>query len=105
MERLHSDPKFRMIHNLRARLHAALGAGKEYGTRRLVGCSLDELKAHLESRFQPGMSWDNYGAWHIDHVVPLVRANLDDPVSVAMICHYTNLQPLWAQDNLKKGCK
>lgn len=70
-----------------------------------MGCSGQELKRYLESKFQPGMSWDNYGVhgWHIDHIVPLSSFNLSDPEDYKKACHYTNLQPMWAIDNIKKG--
>jgi hypothetical protein len=63
------------------------------------------LKLYLESKFQPGMSWDNWGrtGWHIDHIKPLALFNLSDRKQFLEACHYTNLQPLWAKDNLSKG--
>lgn len=65
------------------------------------------FKVYLESLFQPGMVWENYGndGWHIDHVRPLSSFDLLDPVQFSQACHYTNLQPLWAKDNLSKGNK
>ena len=73
----------------------------------LVGCSPDELVAHLEGQFKPGMTWDNHGrhGWHIDHIIPLAAADVSDPEQVALVAHYTNLQPLWAKENLSKGSK
>jgi len=73
------------------------------GTLELVGLSSQELKNYLESKFVDGMCWDNYGlyGWHIDHVIPLSSAKNDDRLKE--LCHYTNLQPLWAFDNLSKG--
>jgi hypothetical protein len=70
-----------------------------------LGCSLDELRKHLESKFTEGMSWDNYGEWHIDHIKPLAKFNLEDPDQFKEACNYNNLQPLWAIDNLSKGAK
>ena len=69
----------------------------------LIGCSLDFLKQHLESQFKPGMSWENwnYQGWHIDHITPLSFAKTEDDLH--SLCHYSNLQPLWAKENLKKG--
>lgn len=71
---------------------------------RLLGCSGKELKQHLESKFQPGMTWNNYGSdWHIDHIYPLSKARKEGTIEKA--CHYSNLQPLWAVDNLSKKDK
>ena len=81
----------------------------EYIRNRLINSTLneksDELKIYLESKFVEGMSWNNYGlyGWHIDHIIPLSSANTED--EIYKLCHYTNLQPLWSEDNLKKGCK
>lgn len=70
-------------------------------TQSLVGCTWLELKDHLESRFLIGMSWQNFSEWHIDHIIPLASAKSTD--ELAALCHYSNLQPLWPLDNLKKG--
>lgn len=69
----------------------------------IVGCSYSELKTYLENKFKDGMSWDNQGSWHIDHIIPLSSAQTEE--EIYKLCHYTNLQPLWANDNLKKGNK
>jgi hypothetical protein len=68
-----------------------------------LGCSIKSLRAHLESLFQPGMTWTNQGQWHIDHIVPLSHFNLADRKELKRACHYTNLQPLWAWQNWKKN--
>ncbi len=70
---------------------------------RYLGCSLEYLKNHLESKFQPGMTWENQGKWHMDHIIPLSSTKIEK--DLYKLCHYTNLQPLWAVDNLKKGKK
>jgi hypothetical protein len=72
-----------------------------------LGCTLEELKLHLESQFQPDMTWDNHGlyGWHIDHIKPLASFDLTDIEQFKQACHYSNLQPLWAFDNLSKGAK
>jgi hypothetical protein len=72
-----------------------------------LGCSIEELKSHLESLFTPGMSWENYGkyGWHIDHIVPISIFDLTNPEELRKACHYTNLQPLWWRDNIIKGAR
>ena len=68
-----------------------------------MGCSYEFLKEHLEKQFVDGMSWENRSEWHIDHIIPLSSAKNED--EIYKLCHYTNLQPLWAIDNIKKGKK
>ena len=72
-------------------------------TEEVVGMAYDEFKEYLESKFVNGMSWDNRGDWHIDHIIPLSSAGSEDELK--LLCHYSNLQPLWAEDNMKKGDK
>jgi hypothetical protein len=69
----------------------------------LVGCSWNYLRDHLQSQFTEGMSWDNYGKWHVDHKRAMSKFDLTDLEQAEAACHYTNLQPLWASDNLRKG--
>ena len=98
-------PWFRIRGNLSGRLRGILrGKGeKSESTARLVGCSAFELVTHLQKQFLPGMSWENYGKWHVDHVKPCSAFNLTDPEQQRVCFNYTNLQPLWALDNLRKG--
>ena len=70
-----------------------------------LGCTLEFLEKHIEGQFQEGMTWDNYGEWEVDHIVPLAKLDLTNPEDFAKACHYSNLQPLWWQDNLKKSDK
>jgi hypothetical protein len=96
--------EYRLGMRLRNRLRSALKTGQKVGSAvRDLGCSTPELKLYLESKFQPGMTWDNYGQWHIDHIKPLAKFDLTDRKQLLQACHYTNLQPLWAGDNLRKG--
>jgi hypothetical protein len=98
------DINFKLSCSLRTRLNNALKGNYKSGSAvRDLGCSISELKQHLESKFQDGMMWDNYGEWHIDHIKPLASFNLIDRKHLLEACHYTNLQPLWAIDNLSKG--
>jgi len=102
--RLKTDIRFRILQNLRRRLHkAVVGESYSESTKGLLGCSLEQLKLQLSSQFQPGMSWENYGRWHIDHVRPCASFDLARPDERAKCFHHTNLQPLWAIDNLKKS--
>jgi hypothetical protein len=102
---LKTNPIFRLRKNVRRRLHLALkGAYKPDTTRNIVGCDWNVLKEHLESLFKDGMSWENYGyyGWHVDHIIPLSEFDLNDPEQFKKAMHYTNLQPLWMEDNLAK---
>ena len=100
------DVQFKLARNLRNRLYYAIkGKAKNGSAVRDLGCTLEELKLHLESLFAKGMTWDNYGRWHIDHVLPLSSFDLTDRKQLLDACHYTNLQPLWAEDNFRKHDK
>ena len=107
-QRWESDPNFRASCVLRNRLKDALnGVQKADTTRQLVGCTWEELVAHIAKQFLPGMTWDNYSyeTWHIDHIRPCASFDLTDPEQQRQCFHYTNLQPLWATDNLQKSDK
>ncbi len=100
------DPSYRLQKKLRNRIQAELkGTKKSKSTLELLGCSISELERHLESQFQPGMTWDNHSfeGWHIDHIRPCASFDLSNPDEQKTCFHYTNLQPLWAKDNLSKG--
>lgn len=102
--------KFKISSVIRKRLWNALHSKNSKKTAKsleLVGCSIDELKIHLENQFKNGMSWDNYGyyGWHIDHIKPCASFDLTNPEEQRKCFHYTNLQPLWANDNFKKSNK
>lgn len=104
----HTDPIFKLKKNLRRRLHGVLkGKIKKGSSIELLGCTPKELKTYLESKFKPGMSWDNYNfnGFHIDHIKPLSSFDLTDFEQLKQACHYTNLQPLWAKENLIKSDK
>jgi len=100
------DPKFKLLMNVRTRISSYLKKSnitKKNKTFDIIGCSPEFLKEHLEKRFIEGMSWENYGNWHIDHIIPLASAKNEE--ELLNLCHYTNLQPLWAQENIKKRNK
>ena len=99
------DPAFKLKCYYRNRIWFILRQKKSHKSKEYLGCSWDELKTHLEKRFQPGMSWDNYGQWHVDHIRPCASFDLNDPAQRAICFHFTNLQPLWASDNIAKGAR
>ena len=104
--RIREDVNFRLARNLRNRVWQALRktSGKSGSHVKDLGCSLREFKLHLENQFQSGMSWENYGgSWHIDHIVPLCSFDLTSRKQFLEACHYTNLRPLWKEDNWSKG--
>jgi hypothetical protein len=104
-QRYRWDTKYRLAKQLRARVRSALLRGAKTGSAvRDLGCSISELKLFLESQFEPGMTWENHGSdWHIDHFVPLSCYDLTDPIQFREATNWLNLQPLWADENLRKG--
>lgn len=104
----HNNIAYRIECICRARLHSALnGTSKHLSTVKLLGCSAKDLCIYIESKWATGMSWDNYGlrGWHIDHIRPCASFDPTDPEQQEACFHYTNLQPLWAKDNLSKKDK
>jgi hypothetical protein len=97
------DVQYRLSRILRQRLYDAVKdhGVKEESALKLIGCSMNELKEYITSRFLEGMSWENYGhrTWHIDHIRPVNTFNLTDPEQQKECFHYSNLRPLWAVDN------
>lgn len=107
--RKRSDPAWGIVDRLRKRIGRAI---RDYATGRkdrrtadLIGCPVPELMAYLESKFLPGMTWENRDRWHVDHRRPCVSFDLKDPEQQKLCFHYTNLQPLWAFDNISKHGK
>jgi hypothetical protein len=102
-----SDPLFRLSSNLRKRICKVFNGCSQRSekTIEILGCSFEEIKIHIEKQFKEGMNWDNHGlyGWHIDHKIPLSSAKTEK--ELIQLCHYTNLQPLWAEENLKKNNK
>lgn len=106
IDKFKKDPIFRIIICIRARVNNFLkekNITKKNKTFEIVGCTPEFLKEHLESQFNDGMNWENRSEWHIDHIIPLSSAKTEE--ELYSLCHYTNLQPLWAKDNLSKGNK
>jgi hypothetical protein len=92
--------------NMRSRVRLALKSNQKSGhTLELLGCSIDHLKKHIEDQFTIGMNWDNYGlyGWHIDHIKPCSMFNLELESEQRLCFHWSNLQPLWAEENLSKN--
>lgn len=104
-KKIKSDPVFKLHKTLRHRLGKLIKQQSSSIAINFLGCSVVEFKAYLESKFQPGMTWENHGKWHIDHIKPLSSFDLNSAEELSSACHYSNLQPLWAKDNLSKGDK
>ncbi len=100
------DPQYAMEVRLRARIWYALkakGAKKGKHTFELIGCSPTFLKFYIENKFKDGMNWENRSLWHLDHIKPCASFDLTDTEQQKQCFHYTNLQPLWGPDNIRKS--
>ena len=105
-ERKKNDIQYKLRCILRDRLNKAIKANQKSGSAvKDLGCSIKDLKIHLEEQFVEGMNWNNHGSWHLDHIKPLASFDLTDREQFLIACNFSNLQPLWAKDNLSKGCK
>lgn len=105
-DRYKNDPIYKLKMLQRNRIRVGLKTTKKsLNTCNLLGCTFDFLKKYIEKKFVNGMNWENMGKWHIDHIVPLAAFDLTKEENQKIAFHYTNLQPLWAIDNLKKGAK
>ncbi len=108
VEYVRGEIQSRLAVRLRSRLHIAIKQEYKAGSAvEDLGCSIEELKQHLEAQFSDGMNWENWSrdGWHIDHIMPLVSFDLTDRDQFLKATHFTNLQPLWAEENLKKSRK
>ena len=113
--RKNNDVTYKILLNLRCRLSCVIkNNSKSASTKELLGCTVEFLKKHLEMQFQDNMTWDNYGTgfngrgmkeWHIDHIRPCASFYLIKEDEQQKCFHYSNLQPLWAKENLEKGSK
>ena len=107
-ERYQKDMNFKLRCVLRQRIRKAIksqAAIKSNKSIELLGCSIPKVRQHLEKKFVDGMSWENHGEWHIDHIKPCASFDLTDPKQQKECFNYKNLQPLWAEENLTKGAK
>jgi hypothetical protein len=105
-KRRNSDSLFKLKIYVRNRIGFYLKKNtvtKRNNTFKIVGCSPQELKIYLEQKFIDGMCWDNQGEWHIDHIIPLSFAKTEK--DLYKLCHFTNLQPMWGIENIRKGKK
>lgn len=99
-----TDELFAMRRGLGTRMRMALtakGFKKKSKTADMLGCDIHTFKRHIEKQFTKGMSWNNRSEWHLDHIVPCASANTED--ELIKLFHYTNIQPLWAKENMSKG--
>lgn len=104
--RMSRDPVARLANSLRGLIRMSIkarGYSKNSKTEQILGCDWLTVKTHLESKFTDGMSWGNRNLWHIDHIVPLSSARTEE--ELIKLCHHSNLQPLWASDNIRKSDK
>ncbi len=107
-QRYHTNPSFRLAVLTRQRIRCALKKGQLSASfAAVLGCTIPQLRAHLERQFKPGMSWDNYGyrGWHVDHVQPCDAFDLTVPAQLQACSHFSNLQPLWMLENMAKQYK
>ena len=107
-KKYHTDPLYKMGICLRNRLnHALNGELKADNTMKLIGCSVEFFKEYLEKQFKSGMTWKNHTirGWHIDHIIPCNSFDLSDFEQQKKCFHYTNMQPLWSDENIKKSNK
>lgn len=104
-----ATPRGRLENSIRAGVHKGILKGSKVSrkTFELLGYTVDKLMRHLEKKFEPGMSWDNYGWWHVDHKIPLAAHNYETPddEDFKRAWALKNLQPMWAPENMSKGDK
>lgn len=105
-ERYKTDIQFKLTLNLRRRMHKLIKRQERNGSAvKDLGCSFDFFITYIQSKFQSGMTWENYGKWHLDHIYPLSKVDLTNREQFIKVAHYTNYQPLWAKDNISKSDK
>jgi hypothetical protein len=103
--RYHTDIGYRLLALIRCRMTALMSRKvKAARTIELIGCTQEHLIKHIEMQFKEGMTWNNHGEWHIDHIIPCASFDFNDPEQQKKCFNWTNLQPLWAEENIKKSC-
>lgn len=107
-DRKKTDTIFKFKYNIRSLICGSFKRGtnqfrKDAKTETILGCTIEEFKKYIENKFTKGMSFENHGKWHLDHIKPIKLATTEE--EVIALNHYTNFQPLWAIDNLSKGSK
>lgn len=103
---LKQNVNYRISSTLRHRIYMAVksqNTKKVNKTMTILGCNIHEFKSYLQSQFKEGMNWENYGKWHIDHIKSCASFNLSNDDEQKQCFHYTNMQPLWASENFRKG--
>ena len=104
--RYQTNANFKLRKNCRNRIRQALkGINKSASTMKLIGCTIEELRKHIESKFQPWMTWENHGLWDIDHIEACAKFDLTCPVQQLTCFNWNNLQPMGHIENIKKGMK
>lgn len=103
----YARPEVKLVNTLRNRYSDVVITQKSTSkeSQKVLGCTIKEYRSYVENLFLPGMSWSNHGFWHLDHIKPLASFDLTDHEEVKKAFHFSNTQPLWAVDNLKKGAK
>jgi hypothetical protein len=107
-KRRETDEVFKFKETTRRNINSSFNRGKNKfkknsKTETILGCTIEEFRYYIESKFTEGMTFENHGEWHLDHIMPIASAKTEE--DVIRLNHYTNFQPLWAKDNLKKGSK
>lgn len=105
-KRMRTCKEYKFIYSIRQFVNSSIRRGgytKRSRTYEILGCTWEEFKTHIERQFTKGMNWDNRGEWHLDHIVPIASANSED--EVIALNHFTNLRPIWAKENRKKGAR
>ena len=105
-ERRQSDPLYKLVCNIRTRISLSItnaGFKKNSKTHKILNCSFEEFMSHLEKQFNSGITWENYGKWHLDHIVPVSLASTEE--EIIKLNYYKNFQPMWGPENESKSNK